>query len=121
MMELNEEQRRNLEDDWGPAAPHSEYKIGNILHYKADGLAWNGTIVWIAAPSESTVEGHDPLPMRYIVEREGWRNSIPDVVYSGDILSADHEKSIVMFCPYCYKTHLKGGEQYCPGNPNNKP
>ena len=89
MTELSEEQKRNLENDWGPAAAHSDYKPGDLLRYRADGSTWQGTIVWVAAPSPSLIEGHtNILPLCYIVEREGWEDSIPDVVYSGDIIVA---------------------------------
>jgi hypothetical protein len=88
MTDFEEQIRRNLEDDWGPAAQHSEYKRGDRLRYRADGSTWRGTIVWVTGPSESRVEGRDPLPMRYIVEREGWHDSFPDVVYSKDILTS---------------------------------
>ena len=87
MTDLEEEKRRNLENDWGAAAQHADYSIGDIVRYRADGSTWQGTIVWVAAPSPSRIEGHtNTLPLRYIVERTGWEDSIPDVVYSGDII-----------------------------------
>lgn len=121
MTELSEEQRRNLAEDWGPAVTHAEYKPGDILRYRADGSTWSGVIVWIAAQSESQVEGRDPLPMRYIVERHGWQDSIPDVVYSKDILSAEAEAEPTLEkCPHCGGHHFKGMSAYCSNNPNKK-
>ena len=43
MTDLEEEKRRNLENDWGPAAPHSDYKPGDLLRYRADGSTWSGS------------------------------------------------------------------------------
>jgi hypothetical protein len=87
MTDMEEEIRRNLENDWGAAAAQSDYKPGDTLRYTADGSTWQGIIVWVAAPSPSQIEGHtNILPLRYIVERAGWEDSIPDVVYSGDII-----------------------------------
>ena len=87
MTDYEEEIRRNLENDWGPAAPFSDYKPGDTLRYRADGSTWSGVVVWVAAPRESAIVGRDNiLPLRYIVERTGWEDSIPDVVYSGDII-----------------------------------
>jgi hypothetical protein len=88
MTELSEEQKRNLANDWGAAAPHSDYKPGDILRYRlsGEGIA-SGVIMWVTGPGESPVEGRDPLPLRYIVERHGMsEDSFPDVVYSGDII-----------------------------------
>jgi len=119
MMDLSEEQKRNLRDDWGDEAKHSEFKPGDILRYRADGSTWSGVIVWIAAQSDSTVEGRDPLPMRYIVERHGFNDSIPDVVYSKDILSAEAEPEPTLEkCLHCGGHHFKGMMRYCPNNPN---
>ncbi len=80
--------RQNLENDWGPAAPYSDYKPGETIRYTADGSTWQGVIVWVAAPHPSHIEGHtNTIPLHYIVERSGWAaDSFPDVVYSGDII-----------------------------------
>ncbi len=119
MTDFEEQILRNLEADWGPAAPRSEFSKGDILRYKADGSTWSGVIVWIAAQSESTVEGHEPLKLRYIVERHGWQDSIPDVVYSKDILSGEAEPEPTLEkCPHCGGHHFKGMVRYCPNNPN---
>ena len=120
MTELSEEQKRNLENDWGPAAAHSDYKPGDLLRYRADGSTWQGTIVWVAAPSPSLIEGHtNILPLCYIVEREGWEDSIPDVVYSSDILQSTDEYPTLVKCKFCPGYHYRGQEQYCDRNPNN--
>lgn len=37
-----------------------------------------------------------------------------------DILSAEDEESVLVLCPYCQGHHYKGGEKYCPRNPNKK-
>jgi hypothetical protein len=88
MTDFEEQIRQNLENDWGPWAK-SDYRIGDILRYRLlDSSTASGVIVWVTGPSESRVEGRDPLPMRYIVEREGWHDSFPDVVYSKDILTS---------------------------------
>jgi hypothetical protein len=86
MTDFDEAVRRNLENDWGPAALHSDFKMGDTLRYQADGSTWSGIIVWVTGPSESHVEGRDPLSLRYIVECSGW-SGFPDVVYSADIVS----------------------------------
>lgn len=87
------------------------------MRYLADGSTWSDTIVWVTGPSESRVEGRDPLPIRYIVERSGW-TGFPDVVYSADTLSVEAEEE-PMFenCPYCQGHHFKGMIQYCPNKP----
>lgn len=117
MMTLSEQQRRNLEEDWGRAAAHSEYKIGDVLRYTKDGSTWRGEIVWVAAQSDSTVEGHEPLPLRYIVEREGFEDSIPDCVYSKDIVSQEPQEVELERCRYCLGLHTKGTSQHCPRRP----
>jgi hypothetical protein len=86
MTELSEEQKRNLANDWGPVSPHSDYRPGDLLRYRLpEGSTVSGVVVWVTGPGESPVEGRDPLPLRYIVERSGW-SGFPDVVYSGDII-----------------------------------
>ena len=119
MTDYEEQIKRNLENDWGPAAQHSDYEPGDVLRYRADGSTWSGTIVWVAAPKESQVQGHDNiLPLRYIVERDGWEG-IPDVVYSRDILSGEaKEEPTLEKCPYCGGHHFKGMIAHCPNNPN---
>ena len=76
---------RNLSETWGDPTPFSDYKPGESIRYRADSGTYTGTIIWVTGPSESRIEGHDPLPLRYIVERSGW-SGFPDVVYSGDII-----------------------------------
>ena len=46
MTDFDEAVRRNLENDWGAAAPHSDYKIGDTLHYQANGSIWQETIMY---------------------------------------------------------------------------
>jgi hypothetical protein len=65
MTEFDEIIRQNLENDWGPAAPHSEYKRGDRLRYRANGSTWRGEILWVAAQGPSRVEGHANLPLHY--------------------------------------------------------
>jgi hypothetical protein len=120
MTNFDEIARRNLEENWGAAASHSEYTIGSRLRYRADGSTWRGEIVWIAAQSESSVQGRDPLPMRYIVERDGWEGSIPDVVYSSDILECEAQEPSLERCRFCLGLHPLGTSKYCPLNPNRE-
>ena len=77
---------KNLAETWGPAATHSEYKRNDVIRYRVNDVTYTGTIIWIAAPRESQVQGHGVLPTRYIVVRQGW-SGFPDVVYSSDILT----------------------------------
>jgi hypothetical protein len=117
MTDFEEQIRRNLENDWGPAATHSEYKRGNTLKYRVGNETYTGVIVWVVAQGESRVIGHDPLPMHYIVERSGW-TGFPDIVWPGDILSSEGDEVVLVFCPYCQGHHFNGGDMYCPRNPN---
>jgi hypothetical protein len=117
MTDFEKQIAQNLEEDWGRPAKNAEYSIGDLLRYRKDGSTWSGEIVWIAAQSDSTVEGHEPLPMRYIVERHGWNDSIPDVVYSRDILTGEAQEPSLERCPYCLNLHNVGTSQYCPRRP----
>lgn len=85
MTDFDEIIRRDLEEDWGPAARHSEYHRGDSIRYRVGFRTYTGIIIWVAAQGPSRVEGRDRLPLRYIVERSGW-SGFPDVVYSGDII-----------------------------------
>ena len=120
MTDFDEIIRHNLEEDWGPAASHSEYQIGDTIRYQADGGVYSGTIIWVAAPRESRIEGHDNiLPTRYITTRTGWDpSSIPDVAYSSDILQSTDEEVTLVPCKFCGGHHYRGQEQYCDHNPN---
>jgi hypothetical protein len=123
MSEYEKEIRQNLENDWGPAATHSDYKPGDILRYRLPGAGLaSGLVIWVTGPGESPVEGRDPLPLRYICERHGMADdSFPDVVYSSDILSGNAEEEVTIeYCPYCggRTLHPKWQSQYCPKNPN---
>ncbi len=73
--------------------------------------------MWVTGPGESRVEGHAPLPLRYIVEREGW-GGFPDVVYSSDILTGEPQEPVLVDCPYCRGMHYQEQVEYCPRNPN---
>jgi hypothetical protein len=119
MTELSEEQKRNLAADWGDLSAFSDYRIGDLLHYRLPGgETASGIVVWITGPGESPVEGRDPLPLRYVVERHGW-SGFPDVVYSSDVLSGEGEEDpIIEKCRYCSGSHYKGMMEYCPLNPN---
>jgi hypothetical protein len=119
MTEFEEQIRRNLENDFGAAAPYSDFKPGESIKYRVPGgEVYTGTIVWVAAQSPSQVEGHADLKMRYIVERDGWKDSIPDVVYSGDILEAEPQEPSLERCRFCLGLHPLGTTLYCPLNPN---
>ena len=110
MTDLSEEQKRNLENDWGPAAPYSDYKRGEAIRYRSiDGTIESGEIIWVAAPGPSAREGHDDLPTRYIVARAGWsEDSFPDVVYSSDILQSTDEELTLEPC----NTNLRSNVRY---------
>jgi hypothetical protein len=81
---------KQLAEDWGVAATYSDYSRDESIRYRVGDAIYTGTIIWIAAPSDSRVEWHEPLPLRYIVERHGW-SGFPDVVYSADILTSTNE------------------------------
>lgn len=117
MTDYDEQIAKNLENDWGPAAHHSEYQRGDTLTYRVGNETYLGVILWITQPGPSAIEGHDDVPMRYIVERSGW-TGFPDVVWPGDILSSEGDETVLVFCPYCQGHHFKGMVRYCPRNPS---
>jgi hypothetical protein len=54
----------DFSDVYGPAAPYSEHKRGETIHYRLPGEAGNytGVIIWC-------VEATEQAPMHYLVER----------------------------------------------------
>ena len=74
--------RAELEQMYGPLAPHSEHKRGDRITYRLAGEEgeYSGVIVWMC---EKTKE----VGMCYVVERDGAGDSIPDVVFPAYILS----------------------------------
>jgi hypothetical protein len=108
---------KQLAEGWGAAATHSDYSKDERIRYRVGDAIYTGTIIWIAAPSDSRVAWHDPLPLRYIVERDDW-TGFPDVVYSADILTSEPEEQTLVKCPYCGGHHFKGMVEFCPRNPH---
>jgi hypothetical protein len=71
-----------LEQTYGPMAPHSEHKRGERITYRLAGESgvYTGVIVWVC-------EATQQVGMCYIVVRDGAGDSIPDVVFPASIVS----------------------------------
>lgn len=76
------QQDEQLEALYGPLAPYSEHKRGDIT-YEQDGVQATGTVLWMCGPGE-VVEGGQQHPLHYIVENV--YGSWPDTVYSQEII-----------------------------------
>ena len=77
------QQDQQLEALYGPLAPYSEHKRGDVITYEqGDAGQATGTILWVCGPGE-VVEGGQSHPLRYIVENQagGW----PDTVYPSEV------------------------------------
>jgi hypothetical protein len=71
-----------LEQIFGPLAPHSEHKRGDHITYRLAGEPgeYSGVILWVC---EATKE----VGMCYVVLRDGTGDSFPDVVFPASIVS----------------------------------
>jgi hypothetical protein len=123
---------KNLAETWGAAAQHSEYRRNDVVRYRVNDAIHTGTIIWIAGPRESHIEGHGMLPLCYVVTRQDW-SGFPDIIRSSDILSNIRSSDILSVesaqeslepwlerCPYCQMWHVEGGIEYCPKNPHRE-
>lgn len=70
-----------LESEWGPAATHSDYRIGDFIAYQIGNQeSRTGRIIFACAPVNRE------LPLRFIVEPSDMaRGGMPDVVWMIDI------------------------------------
>ena len=71
-----------LEQLYGPSAPHSEHKRGDrITYHLADEEGkYSGVILWVC-------EQNDRVGMCYVVERDGAGDSFPDIAFPADIIA----------------------------------
>jgi hypothetical protein len=69
-----------LEQTYGPMAPHSEHRRGERITYRLAGEpgVHTGTIVWVC-------EKNSRVGMCYVVERDGAGDSFPDIAFPADV------------------------------------
>ena len=79
---MQSQHEAELEQMYGPLAPHSEHKRGQHITYHLTGEPgeYSGVILWVCEKTEQ-------VGMCYVVERDGAGDSIPDVVFPAYILS----------------------------------
>src|SRR5947209_18562555 len=77
-----------IHPDYGPAASHSEHKVGDRITYIQQGVMCTGEILWVAAASEN--EGRPYLPMHYIVAPDS-PNGFVHIVGPGDVITSRQE------------------------------
>jgi len=73
---------REMEETYGPAAPHAEHSRGESITYRIEDLERSGTIIWVAAARN--VAGID-LPLHYVVAPDV-DAGLPDLVFPGDVI-----------------------------------
>lgn len=71
-----------IHPDYGPAAAHSEHKVGDRITYTQENETCTGEILWVATASEHQGK---PIGQHYIVapDRE---SGFVDIVFPGDVL-----------------------------------
>jgi hypothetical protein len=75
---------KELEQVYGPAAPHSEHKRSDRVKYlRADAKLSVGVIVWIQAAYQN-------IPIKYIIAPDD--NSFLDFALPSDILTQDEQE-----------------------------
>ncbi len=73
------------EELYGPAAKHSEHKVGDFITYRDEqGQEQRGEILHVYGPGV-VVQGRTPLPLRYVVALgdEGF----PEIVYPSQVIA----------------------------------
>lgn len=102
-----------LEALYGERAKFSEYKVGQHVRYRADGMVKTGEITYVSAPGR-TVRGIEH-PTEY------WIDGL-NVAYQSDILGIveDDQEPTLERCPYCGQMHQAGMVERCPMNPHRK-
>ena len=70
-----------LEQTYGPLAPHSEHKRGEHITYRLAGEEgeYQGVILWMCEKTEQ-------VGMCYVVERDAAGDSFPDIAFPSDII-----------------------------------
>lgn len=102
---------RQLEDLYGPAARHSEFKVGQTIRFRSDGTIRTGEITYVSPPGVTALG--KPHPLEY------WIDGLT-VCYSSDILGlvdddGDQEPALE-HCPHCRGWHQAGMVDQCPQN-----
>lgn len=75
--QFNEEAQ--FEELYGPQAPFSDHKRGEVIKFREGGQIQRGEILWVAAAGEMNGK---QVPVRYIVDTPGF----PTIVYTGEII-----------------------------------
>jgi hypothetical protein len=93
---------QDLSAIFGPKARHSEYVVGQVVRYKAEGRIKTGEISWIT-PADDT------HPLEYWIGLE--------CLYSTDLIEAIEEEepdtASLVLCPHCGRTHDALGVEWC--------
>jgi hypothetical protein len=72
-----------MEDLFGPLAPHAEFSVGQLVHYSDEhGVVRTGEITWIEGPGKTIRGDHHPL--------QYWVNGLI-CLYQSDILGISYE------------------------------
>lgn len=74
---------RQLTAMYGPSAPYSEHKVGDVVRYAVGNVKKQGEILHVCPPGQQVVEGGAIHGMEYIVDGG---TGFPDVVRPGDII-----------------------------------
>jgi hypothetical protein len=97
---------QQMEALMGPLARYSDYRVGQTIRYRADGMVKTGEITWITAPGRTSQGTQHPL--------EYWIGL--DVAYQPDIigLAEPGEEPALITCPHCGQRHQAGTVEQCP-------
>ncbi len=103
--------QEQMEALYGPSAKFSEYKAGQHVRYRADGMVKTGEITWVSGPGHTALG--TPHPTQY------WIDGLT-CIYQGDILGVvdEGDEPTLERCPHCGQMHQAGQIDSCPMNPN---